>query len=420
MLKFLTSAILVTALCSLIKFTLNLGLMRYINPGEFATYAIVVIFWGFVEIFAERGTQALTIKNGINNEKIMTYLFEYAQKILITMAFIIILCMMSNHLNLLEVDFGEIFLFCVIGLGTMIKLAVLLFESQSISEGKYIQKQLTELLSVIIVYFLAIVTMHKMPIGGNSILAIVFLAQPSIYILFYYKQIYSLSRLFVHKLKLPSRIRKTNFSDNLQDEDFKKNVVKSASYEYISTKIDELTAFFIFSGNIFGTYLKFKDLAATIAGFGSRVISRPWFYVCVKYSKDELVKVLLSILFITFLAIFVGLAIPSDYFERFVIILLTSKWESLAIHSKKLYLFACFMFLYIFLKYTISGVGAQAKQTLIDTRILIISLLVLSLILVSKFCFGMALPLDVMIYTLFLIKIYGVIAQLILLKTVIK
>jgi F0F1-type ATP synthase assembly protein I len=108
-----------------------------------------------------------------------------------------------------------------------------------------------------------------------------------------------------------------------------------------------------------------------------------------------------------------GLCIPSEIYEIAIVTVLTSNWEVLASNGKLLYQFACITFIYIFLKYTLSGVGAQARQTLIDSSLLKITLSVLSIVIIYNLFYKESVTLDLLIYLLIAIKFYGISLQLI-------
>lgn len=418
MLKFITSAFAVTAFCSIIKFSLSLGLMRFISPNEFAEYAVVVIFWGFIEIFVEKGTQALTIKNGISASKIQVYMLDYAKIIIKVMMLMTVLLLFAVYLNLYSLNVTSLAIFILIGLGTLIKLFVLLFEANNINRGKYTQTQFKDLFATSIAYIAAISIIDRFQFSGSIILSVVFFTQPLLYGILYYDQIYYVNRQFRINLNFKIKIEDIELDKHKEEELFKKNVVQSAVYEYITTKLDELTAFLIFSNTVFGTYLKFKEISSTVAGFGSRVISRPWFYACVQYNVNEVKKYLLLITILLAVVMIFGLCIPSEYYQNVLIIILGSNWENLATHGKILYQFACVTFIYIFLKYTMSGLGAQSRQTLIDARIFKITILNLILFAIIKLYTEIDIALNILIFTLIAIKIIAIYFQLISLGTI--
>jgi hypothetical protein len=413
MLKFIISAFGVTALCSLIKFSLNLGLMRYIKPNELIIYGLVVIIWGFIEIFIEQGTQALTIKNGITPEKAKIYILEYAKKTIFISSLILLIYIFASKLFSIPLNMNYIFIAIMVGVGTFIKLVVLLLEAQKINEGKYNNIQFMELFSTSVVYSVAILIIDRNRIGGELVLTSIFLAQPIMYSIFYFRKIFTLVPKFF--LSQPSSLAREiiKIEKKKEEEVFKKNVVQSGVFDYASTKSDEFVAFLIFNNSMFGIYLKFKDFASIVAGFGSRVISRPWFYACTKYRREEIIRYLLLILLMQVLLIIGGLCIPSEIYEIAIVTVLTSNWEVLASNGKLLYQFACITFIYIFLKYTLSGVGAQARQTLIDSSLLKITLSVLSIVIIYNLFYKESVTLDLLIYLLIAIKFYGISLQLI-------
>jgi hypothetical protein len=412
MLKFIASALTVTSICSLIKFSLNLWLMRYINPEEYTVYGIIVTFWGLVEIYVERGTQALTIKNGVNVAETINYIIEYIKKIVSIIAIGIIMYILFNCFSSLEINLIALIIFIAIGLGTLIKLMALIFEAKFINEGYYVGTQLKDLISTALIYIFAIWYISNKQIGGDLLLSLIFITQPLMYSLFNFRKIYSLKKEIINSSTLKKQIKNIYISSNFKNNEiFKKNSIKSASYEYAASKLDELIAYFIFNSNAYGNYLKFKDIGNVIAGFGSRIISRPWFYACSKYSRNEIKKIFISLCIIIAIIMIMGLFIPSTLYEKLIINILTTKWQVLASNGKILFQYSCFTFTYIFFKYTMIGIGAQSVQTVIDFRVFKFILINLILIYVINILIDDLINLESLIYLLIISKIYGINSQ---------
>ena len=86
---------------------------------------------------------------------------------------------------------------------------------------------------------------------------------------------------------LSINLDRDDVKDDISFDAYKHDVLKGSLIDQFRSRIDEVVISFYFVISNIGIYYKTKELAITISGFGSKAISRPWFYVASISSKSR-------------------------------------------------------------------------------------------------------------------------------------
>lgn len=343
--KFLTNSFLLVSFFSVVRLYASLFIASYFFPADYGAIAIPIAFFALIEVFIDGGNSAAIINKNISKSDLKDLLLSRTKFIIIISSIGLSTLVLINF-TFLQHKIPYLIIPFIL-LNSIFKAITFYFESRLIANGRFIFCETISFISTIFAFCITLALIYLIEINGYFFLVINLVLQQLLYgcMLIYNERLMSIN------------LDRDDVKDDISFDAYKHDVLKGSLIDQFRSRIDEVVISFYFVISNIGIYYKTKELAITISGFGSKAISRPWFYVASISSKSRTIFywTIFSAIFLILLPVSFNFF---DYLLNFFIIdFLGENWVSLKDFSGFIYFLAFLYFYYTFNKSTILGLG---------------------------------------------------------------
>jgi len=342
---FLANSFLTVSIFSIVRLYASLYLASYFFPSDYGVIAIPIAFFALIEVFIDGGYSSAIINKNITKSELRILLYSRIKFILIisliglSSLFFLNYAYLQNKVPYLIIPFVLI--------NSVFKGITFYYESRLIANHKFIFCETASFVSTVIAFGFTIMLINLIDLNGYLFLVINLLAQQIIYgfILIYRENFL--------ELNLDRDFQK----DEISFQKYKNDVLKAAIIDQFRSRIDEVIIAVYFTISNIGAYYKIKEIAITLSGFGSKAISRPWFYASSISSNSKTLIYWAAFSLICLVLLPLSFNIFNSLINFFIIDFMGENWVLLKKYTKFIYVLAFLYFYYSFNKSTMLGLG---------------------------------------------------------------
>lgn len=365
--KFLTNSFLLVTFFSIFRLYASLFIASYFFPSDYGAIAIPIAFFALIEVFIDGGNSSAIINKNISKPALRDLLLSRTKFTIIISSIGLFTLIFINYIFLANKIPYIIIPFVL--LNSIFKAITFYFESRLIANGKFIFCETISFISTIFAFGITLALIYLVEINGYLFLVINLLLQQLLYG----------SILIYSERSLAKNLDRDVIKDDIPLDVYKNDVLKGSLVEQFRSRIDEVVISFYFVISNIGIYYKTKELAITISGFGSKAISRPWFYVSSISSKSRTLYYWAIFTIVLLLLLPICFDLFNYLLNFFIIDVLGENWISLKDFSGFIYFLSFLYFYYTFNKSTILGLGFSNYVLSVELVSLILRIIVYAL-----------------------------------------
>ncbi len=343
--KFLTNSFLLVSFFSIVRLYASLFIASYFFPSDYGAIAIPIAFFALIEVFIDGGNSSAIINKNISKPALKDLLLSRTKFTIIISSIGLFALILINYIFLAHKIPYIIIPFVL--LNSVFKAITFYFESRLIANGKFIFCETISFISTIFAFGITLTLIYLVEINGYLFLVINLLLQQILYG----------CTLMYSERSLAKNLDRDVVKDDIPFDVYKNDVLKGSLVDQFRSRIDEIVISFYFVISNIGVYYKTKELAITISGFGSKAISRPWFYVSSISSKPRTLYYWAIFTILLLLLLPISFNLFNYLLNFFIIDVLGENWIALKDFSGFIYFLSFLYFYYTFNKSTILGLG---------------------------------------------------------------